>query len=365
VQGNPTSFGPSGGTGTATVGVSRECAWSASSTASWLEITSSREGQGDATLSFRVQPNSNPAVRRGTISIAEQRIEVSQQGPPCTFSAAASGSSVGADGGQVRVDVSTHSACGWTAAADVPWITLTPAAGTGPGSIQVNVSANQGSAPRTATIVAGGQALPLTQASRTTPAPPTPPPPAPGPTPPPPSPPPTPPGPTPPGCDFRVSPRDRSFTFVGGTGSVSVTAGAGCTWKASSNERWVTIVGEGSGSGSGEVNYLVLPNALQAAREALITIARATHTIRQSGVVGGDDDEGKKKRVKVEGNISGLAGSCPSRQFIVDDRVVITSSQTNFRGGNCEHLVNGLKVEVEGDQQANGTIEARDVRLHR
>jgi hypothetical protein len=82
-------------------------------------------------------------------------------------------------------------------------------------------------------------------------------------------------------------------------------------------------------------------------------------------VVGEDDDDGKTKRVKVEGNISGLTGSCPARQFIVDDRVVITSSRTNFRGGNCQDLINGLRVEVEGDQQANGTIEARDVRLRR
>ncbi len=139
----------------------------------------------------------------------------------------------------------------------------------------------------------------------------------------------------------------------------------GCTWTASRSEQWVTIVGEGSGSGSGEVNYLVLPNALRAAREALITIAGGTHTVRQSGVTGDDDDDGKQKRVKVEGRISGLTGSCPARQFIVDDRVVTTSSQTNFRGGSCGQLVNGLRVEVEGDQQANGTIAARDVRLHR
>jgi hypothetical protein len=326
---------------------------------SWIEITSSREGQGDATLSYRVLPNGDPVVRRGTLSVAEQRLDLTQQGPPCTFEVAGSASTVGPDGGQLRVDVSTHSACTWTASVNAPWVTLTPPSGTGPGSIQALVSANPGSEVRNATIVAGGQALPVTQASRTAPAPPAPaptPPPT-GPTPPPA--PPSPPGPAPPpGCTFTVSPTERSFTFLGGTGSFSLKTSGGCTWSVSSSASWVTVVSGGSGAGSDDVRYVVVPSTILTAREAVITVGGATHRITQSGVVGND-------QVELDGPLSGLTGTCPAMRFTVEGRVVTTSSQTDFRGGNCGQLVNGLRVEVEGRQQTDGTIAAESVRLHR
>ena len=118
----------------------------------------------------------------------------------------------------------------------------------------------------------------------------------------------------------------------------------------------MTITSGGSGTGSDDVRYLVLPSTLLTAREAVVTVAGATHRISQSGVV---------TDVELDGPLSGLTGTCPAMQFTVQGRVVTTSSQTNFRGGGCNHLVNGLRVEVEGDQQANGTVAARDVRLHR
>ena len=104
------------------------------------------------------------------------------------------------------------------------------------------------------------------------------------------------------------------------------------------------------------MRYVVLPSTLLTAREAVITVAGVTHRISQSGVV---------SEVELDGPLSGLTGTCPAMQFTVQGRVVTTSSQTNFRGGGCNHLVNGLRVEVEGDQQSNGTVAARDVRLHR
>ena len=106
------------------------------------------------------------------------------------------------------------------------------------------------------------------------------------------------------------------------------------------------------------MRYLVELSTLLTAREAIITVAGATHRISQSGVV-------SDSRVELDGPLSGLTGTCPAMQFTVQGRIVTTSSQTNFRGGGCNHLVNGLRVEVEGDQQTNGTVAARDVRLHR
>ena len=157
-----------------------------------------------------------------------------------------------------------------------------------------------------------------------------------------------------------MSPNDRSFTFLGGTGSITLTTGATCTWSATKSEPWVTIVSGGSGTGSGEVHYLVLPNALLSSREAFITIGNISHRVRQAAALDDKDDD-----VRLEGNVSGLSGSCPSMQFTVQGRTVSTSNETDFKGGNCGHLVNGVRVDVKGDQQTNGTVVAREVRLHR
>ena len=107
------------------------------------------------------------------------------------------------------------------------------------------------------------------------------------------------------------------------------------------------------------MRYVVLPSTLLTAREAVITVGGMTHRIAQTGVVSTD------KPVKLDDPLSGLSGTCPAMRFTVEGRVVTTSSQTEFKGGNCNQLVNGLRVEVEGNQQSDGTIAAESVRLHR
>ncbi|MBI2185656.1 MAG: hypothetical protein HYU37_00875 [Acidobacteria bacterium] len=51
---------------------------------------------------------------------------------------------------------------------------------------------------------------------------------------------------------------------------------------------------------------------------------------------------------EVEGQISGLTGTCPSLTFTVGTTTVTTSSATVFNGVACTALANGTKVEVEG-----------------
>lgn len=51
---------------------------------------------------------------------------------------------------------------------------------------------------------------------------------------------------------------------------------------------------------------------------------------------------------EVEGQISGLTGTCPSLTFTVGTTTVTTSASTTFSGVACSALANGTKVEVEG-----------------
>jgi hypothetical protein len=354
VQGAPTSFGPSGGTGTISVGVARECSWSATSTVPWIELTSAREGQGEGSIGYRVGPNSDPVTRSGGIAVGEQRVNVSQQAAPCSFQVSRSADSIGPDGGQIAVNIATHSACQWTAATEAPWITPAPGSGQGPASVQLTFAANPGAA-RSATVTVAGQSLAFTQTERAADPPP----------PPPPAPPPQPPA--PPQCSFEIRPDSRDFDAIGGSGAFTLAAEAGCPWTATSSATWLTITSQTSGSGGAEVGYFVDPNPTFSSREATISVAGATHRVRQSGLSGDgdDDDDDDGDGVRIRGVVSALSGSCPALRFVVQGATVTTSSRTDFRRGNCSHVANGVEVQVEGTRQGDGQITARSVTLLR
>ena len=79
------TFGPGGGTGTVSISVARECSWSATSQAAWIQISSATSGQGDGSVSFKVAANADPMARRGAVGVADQTASVTQQGAPCKF----------------------------------------------------------------------------------------------------------------------------------------------------------------------------------------------------------------------------------------------------------------------------------------
>lgn len=351
VQGNPTSFGPAGGTGNLSISLSRECAWSATSTAAWIELTSGREGQGEGSVGYRVHANADPVSRRGAISVGERRVDLAQEAAPCRFDLSLSSDTFTADGGQARVDVSTHPACRWTAATSASWITLAPPAGTGPGTLQISASVNPG-ATRAATVVIAGEPIVLTQAARGAA------PPAPPPAPNPPGPPPAPPPPPIPGqCTFAIAPGEAGFTFAGGAGSFVLTTSASCAWTVTSNASWIVVTSPASGSGTAEIRYMVQPNTSPASREGAISAGGSGHRVVQSGVAGTE--------VEVDGVVSGLTGTCPALRFSVNGSIVTTNSQTSFRRGNCSHMVNGIGVEVTGRRQPDDSILASVVSLDR
>jgi hypothetical protein len=68
---------------------------------------------------------------------------------------------------------------------------------------------------------------------------------------------------------------------------------------------------------------------------------------------------------EVEGKISELAGTgpCPALTFKVGTTTVTTSASTTFSGVTCAALANGTRVEVEGTEQANGSIAAASIEL--
>ena len=88
-------------------------------------------------------------------------------------------------------------------------------------------------------------------------------------------------------CSYSISPLNKSFGASQGTGAVSVTAGAGCAWTATSNVSWISVSAPASGTGSGSFSYRVSRNT-GASRTGTITVAGNTFTVTQAGT-------GKKK----------------------------------------------------------------------
>ncbi|MEM4204642.1 MAG: BACON domain-containing carbohydrate-binding protein, partial [Candidatus Methanomethylicaceae archaeon] len=86
-------------------------------------------------------------------------------------------------------------------------------------------------------------------------------------------------------CTYSISPTGQPFPASGGTNSVTVTAGSGCSWTATSNAKWITITSGNSGSGDGTVNYSVAANSSTSSRTGTMTIAGQTFTVTQNGTV--------------------------------------------------------------------------------
>ena len=73
------TFEAAGGAGTVAVTTGGGCAWTATSNADWLTITSHNSGPGNGTVDFAVAANAGP-TRTGTLTIGGQTFTVTQGG---------------------------------------------------------------------------------------------------------------------------------------------------------------------------------------------------------------------------------------------------------------------------------------------
>jgi Pro-kumamolisin, activation domain/Bacterial Ig-like domain (group 3) len=81
------SVGPGAGNATVNVQSTTGCAWTASSNASWLAITSGSSGSGDGTVGYSFAANTGATALAGTLTIAGQTFTVTQAEipPPLAF----------------------------------------------------------------------------------------------------------------------------------------------------------------------------------------------------------------------------------------------------------------------------------------
>jgi hypothetical protein len=81
------SLSADGGTGAVDVETGSLCVWSASTSASWIAITSGTSGIGNGRVEYRVDPNGSTSARTGVIDVAGNQFTIDQEGaaaPPPT-----------------------------------------------------------------------------------------------------------------------------------------------------------------------------------------------------------------------------------------------------------------------------------------
>jgi uncharacterized repeat protein (TIGR01451 family) len=149
-------------------------------------------------------------------------------------------------GGSGYVSVNAGGGCTWTSMSDDSWITITYSSNCCNGNVNYTVAQNPG-APRSGTMTIAGQLFTVNQE----------------------------------GCVLTLDQDHQSFAANAGTGTVNVTATAGCAWTAGTGSSFIHITSGSSGTGNGAVQYSVDANAGATNRSDTITIAGQTFTVYQ------------------------------------------------------------------------------------
>lgn len=249
------SLGAGGGPGTVTVTTQPECAWTATAEASWITELAPAEGQGSGQVHFQATPNPAGTPRSGAINVNGQRTVIQQAASACQIDISVNASQFSASGGAGVVTVAAPAGCPWAASSTVSWITVAPAAGSGNATVNFTVAVNPGTG-RTGTITVAGLAVTIQQTSGLS------------------SP--------PPACTISLQPTSTSIPAAGGTGTVAVTAAAGCAWTASALASWITLTTPPSGSGNGSVGFTVAANTATTPRSGTLNISGQTFTVNQA-----------------------------------------------------------------------------------
>ena len=154
--------------GSASVGIlasASTCPWLALSYTNWVTISAGAVGSGTGLVTYSVAPNPNSASRTGTLWIGGKSLTVTQSGLTCSLDVQTRNISVaaaGVTGATMAVNFNAPD-CRWNATANVPWILIGSASGTGNGTVGYTVGVNTGGL-RTGAIVIAGRTVYVNQA---------------------------------------------------------------------------------------------------------------------------------------------------------------------------------------------------------
>ena len=223
-----------------------QCAWTAASNAPWITIVSGREGRGNGSVQFHVDPVTGPP-RVGAMTIAGQAVQV-EQGTGCSYAITADTFLLDASGGERQITVTAPDGCSWTAESRTSWIAIASGTtGSGSGTVRFRVGATDGP-ERSGTLIVAGHPVTITQGQ---------------------------------GCTFAVSPTNINIGAPGGPSVIQVQSGSGCGWSAATETSWIALTQGASGNGSGPVQISIAANT-GPARNGSLTVAGQSITVAQA-----------------------------------------------------------------------------------
>ena len=76
-----------------------------------------------------------------------------------------------------------------------------------------------------------------------------------------------------------------------------------------------------------------------------------------------DDDDDDEDDDELKGTVSGLTGTCPNITFTLSGVTVKANGTTRFEDGSCARVRNNIRVEVHGQPQADGSLQAARIDL--
>ncbi|HEY0550464.1 MAG TPA: BACON domain-containing carbohydrate-binding protein [Verrucomicrobiae bacterium] len=218
------------------VNIATNCNWFATTTNTWIQITTNSSGTGSKTFGYIVSPNPNSFPRTGYIQVEERTVSLDQAATPCKIPLTPAGATHTPLQETGTVVVASPGGCTWTATTINPWVTiLSGATGSGIGVVTYRVGANANSGARSGGITVTGSTdtnyFFLDQDGVT--------------------------------CAYRLSPTNRSH----GPGAVplatfKVLVSNACPWAVQNTNLWINILTNSSGSGSNQVTYSVEANSL-------------------------------------------------------------------------------------------------------
>jgi len=232
---------------TSAVAITANCSWIATATVPWITLTGSTSGSGAGSVPYSVATNASTLSRTGIISVSGQSFTITQGAAGCNVTLGSTTASVPGSGGSGSIAVQAN--CQWTASTDDSWISLGGQSGTGNGTVPFSSPSNPSPLPRTGAIAIGGQFFSVTQAAGS--------------------------------CRVAISSPPDALSFRGGTGSIAVTAAAGCRWRTANSANWVTLAAD-SGDGNGLIPFTVAPNLTGAQRSTPVLVDDQLFLVAQS-----------------------------------------------------------------------------------
>ena len=237
-----------GANGVITVTATPDLPWTATSGANWCTVyAATANGAGNGNVVYSASPNPTLLQRTGTITVTPEAASgmspkthtVTQ--PAAQSSISMSGYEFEASGESCSVEVSVANIVEWTVNESLDWLTVNGAtARVGPGTVTLQAAANDTIYPRSGTVMIAGKSFSVSQKGR----------------------------------GVEVEYDTKLFGTDGGYESISIHPDGNVSWTAeASDPTWITIFQGDSGTGDGEIMYIISPYVGDgAARTGWITV---------------------------------------------------------------------------------------------